>query len=264
MVQNVLLVWLDNNIDENNIDCRNTLSQLRGVVNTINTFIDGDQCIHFVNTITENNAYMIISGSLGQDIVPRIHDMFQVDSIFIFCNNKKSHEQWAKEWSEIKDVFTDISLICEALKKSAKQCEQNSISISFMATDDDVSKKNLDHLDPSFMYSQILKEILLTIEFQRQHIKEFINYFRDAFSNNDKELTNIKKFKREYYDQTPIWWYSYESFLYPMLNLALRRMDVDIIIKMGFFVNDLHRHIKQLHSEQFNRDNVNNSFTLYR
>ena len=109
---------------------------------------------------------MIISGALGQHIVPRVHNLTQVDSIFIFCSNKKRHEEWAKDWSKIKGVFTEIGSICDALKEAAQQCEQNSIAISFMATNDDISNKNLNQLDCSFMYTQIMKDILLTIEFE--------------------------------------------------------------------------------------------------
>jgi hypothetical protein len=90
MVQNVLLIWLDSNIDDNNEDCRNTVVQLRRIVNDINTFGDGDQCIQFIKTINDNKVCMIISGSLGEHIVPRVHNMSQVDSIFIFCGNKKT------------------------------------------------------------------------------------------------------------------------------------------------------------------------------
>ena len=133
MVQNVLLIWLDNNINVKNEDCRNTVTQLRRVVNDINTFTDGEECIQFIDTINDNNVCMIISGSLGQHIVPRVHNMSQVDSIFIFCGNKKHHEQWTKEWSKIKGVFTEITPICEALKQASQQCEQNAISISFVA-----------------------------------------------------------------------------------------------------------------------------------
>ena len=79
----------------------------------------------------------------------------------------------AKDWPKIKGVFTEITPICEALKKAAQQCEHNAISISFMATSGDVSKKNLDQLDCSFMYTQILKDILLTIKFEQKHIEEF-------------------------------------------------------------------------------------------
>jgi tetratricopeptide (TPR) repeat protein len=40
--------------------------------------------------------------------------------------------------------------------------------------------------------------------------------------------------------------------------------DVDIIIKMGFFIGDLHRHIEQLHEEQFGGHQNGKIFTVYR
>ena len=88
-VQNVLLIWLDSNIDNSNSDCQNTITQLRRVVNDINTFTNGEQCIEFLESIQDNNVCMIISGSLGPQIVPHVHKMSQVDSIFIFCSKKK-------------------------------------------------------------------------------------------------------------------------------------------------------------------------------
>jgi hypothetical protein len=108
IVQNVLFIWLDSNINDNNDDCRNTVSQLRHIVNDVNTFINGEECIEFINNMNEEKACMVISGSLGEHMVPRIHNMSQVDSIFIFCGNKKRHEQWVKDWSKVKGVFTHI------------------------------------------------------------------------------------------------------------------------------------------------------------
>jgi tetratricopeptide (TPR) repeat protein len=133
-----------------------------------------------------------------------------------------------------------------------------------MATGGDQTTKKLDQLDPSFMYTQIIKEILLTINFEQEHFAEFIQYCRDVLVDNEKELKNVKKLKRKYHNQTPVWWYTYECFLYPMLNRALRLMDVDLIIKMGFFIGDLHRHIDQLHKEQFTGNHSRKIFTVYR
>ncbi|CAF4224862.1 unnamed protein product, partial [Rotaria sordida] len=62
----------------------------------------------------------------------------------------------------------------------------------------------------------------------------------------------IKKVQREYRDHTPIWWYTAPYFMYSMLNRGLRQMDVDIILKMGFFIRHLHQHITDLHREQQN------------
>jgi hypothetical protein len=75
MVQNVLLIWLDNNIDDNSNDCRNTITQLRRAVNTINTFTDGEACIQFLEDMQNDKACMIISGALGHQIVSRVHNM---------------------------------------------------------------------------------------------------------------------------------------------------------------------------------------------
>ncbi|CAF1482965.1 unnamed protein product [Adineta steineri] len=258
-IQNVLLIWLDNNINENNADCDNTIKQLKRVVNNINTFTDGEECIEFIQTITNNKVCMIVSGSLGKYIVRHVHDMSQVHTIFIFCNNQEWHNQWTKEWPKIKGVFTDITSICEALKQTAHHCEQNAIPISFVAPN-----TKLDQLDPSFMYTQILKEILLTINFEDEHIKEFITYCREVFVENEYELHNIEKLERDYHDQRPVWWYTGQCFLYSMLNQALRLMDVDIILRMGFFINDLHRDIQQLHSEQFHGERSDKTFTVYR
>ncbi|CAF4232890.1 unnamed protein product, partial [Adineta steineri] len=258
-VQNVLLIWLDSNIDETNDDCQNTITKLRSVVNDINTYTNSGKCLEFIQTIVDNKACMIISGSLGQHIVPRVHNMFQVDSIFIFCGNKKYHEQWVKDWPKIKGVFTDITPICEALKEAAHQCEKNAIPMSFVGTN-----KKLDQLDPSFMYTQILKEILLTIKFNQKHIQDYLNYCRDALEGNTTEIENIKRLEGEYHNKAPIYWYTCQMFLYPMLNRALRLMDGDIITHMGFFIADLHRQIEQLHKEQYADTTTADTFTVYR
>ncbi|UJR23426.1 hypothetical protein I4U23_026431 [Adineta vaga] len=145
-IENVLLVWLDSNIDNNNEDCQNTMKHLRRIVNDLNIYTNGDQCIQFIETIETCKVCMIISGSLGQHIVPQVHNLSPIDSIFIFCGNKKQHEEWTKEWPKIKGVFTEIKHICEALKQAAQQCEQNAVSISFVP-----SSKNLNQLDPTFI-----------------------------------------------------------------------------------------------------------------
>ncbi|UJR12859.1 hypothetical protein I4U23_017033 [Adineta vaga] len=145
-VQNVVFIWLDSTIDGNNKDCQIIMAQLRRVVGDVNTYTDGEQCIQYIETIQDRKACMIMSGSLGEHLAPRIHDLTQVDSIFIFCGNKKHHEQWAKEWPKIKGVFTEIKPICDALKQAVQQCEQNAMSISFVK-----DSKNLDQLHPTFI-----------------------------------------------------------------------------------------------------------------
>jgi uncharacterized protein YoxC len=238
-MQNVLLIWLDNNIDNNNEDCRNTVTELRRVVNDIHKFTDVDQCIDFLTDNYNGKVIMVISRTLCQKMMSLIHDIVQLHTIFVMASNKNIHEQWAKELPKIKEVFTEISPLCEALKQVAQQCEHNAISMSFVTTNtDEASSKTLDRLDPSFMYTQILKEILLTIKFEGKHIKDFSDYCREVFVRDGHEPKQVDKLEREYHNKTPICWYTCESSLYSMLNRALRLMDVDIIVRMGFFIKD--------------------------
>ena len=265
MVQNDLLIWLDKNIDEqNNADCRNIINQLQRIVSRIKTFNKVDHAIDFLTDINNEKVFMIISGALCQYLVPLIHDVSVLDSIFIFCDNKNHHEQWVKKWSKIKGVFTEIKSVCRTLRV-ARQYAHNDMIISFMGTNRDaVSKRKLDELDCSFMYTQILKEILVTIHFDKQHIQEFTDFCLKLYDENDHQLANVRKFEQEYRNRTSIWWYSSPFFLYGMLNNALRLMDVDIIIKMGFFIHDLHCHIEQLHVEQFRGHQTGKIFIVYR
>ncbi|CAF4495892.1 unnamed protein product, partial [Rotaria sp. Silwood2] len=265
MVQNFLLVWLDSSIDpENNNDCKNTISKLKEVVSSVNTFTDADECIDFINDLKQDRVFMIVSGTLGQTTIPIIHEMLQLSTVFIFCANPVRHEEWAKKWPKIKGIFTDIALICKALQQAAQECDQNMILISFITTSSESSKQSLDQLDSSFMYTQIMKEILLTINFQQHHIDEFLTYCRDVFANNPNELYHVNELQQEYHKHLPIWWYTYDCFLHWMLNRSLRTMEARSIIRIGFFIRDLHDHIAKLHAQQFAGKSTSNSFIVYR
>jgi tetratricopeptide (TPR) repeat protein len=257
IVQNFHLVWLDGNIDEaNDADCRNSITKLQQVVNTVNTFTDADECIDKITDHMAEKTFMIVSATFSEIIIPIAHDIPQVVSIYIFCGNEDRHEQWVKQWPKVKGVFTDITPICEALKQATQDCDQNLVSISFV--------KTTDGLDSSFMYTQILKEILLTIDFEPVHFKEFLMYCREQLAGNTAELKNVDKLGKDYRRHLSVWWYTYNCFLYSMLNRALRTMEVELIIKMGFFVRDLHEHLTALHKEQFGGHDHFTSFTVYR
>jgi len=61
----------------------------------------------------------------------------------------------------------------------------------------------------------------------------------------------IDEFEKEYEKNKAIWWYTRASFIYGVLNKALRTMDFTILLIMGFYIQDLHRQIQILYSEQF-------------
>ncbi|CAF1137628.1 unnamed protein product [Adineta ricciae] len=250
MVQNYLLVWMDANIDEKDQDCHNTLTHLRSVVNDVYIYTQADTCLQFLNSIGGEKAFVITSGSFGQHLVPDIHDNPQVNAIYIFCGNKSENETWTKNWPKVKGVYTNVQEICEALTTGVKQHNQDSIAMSFVTVTGEASNENLNQLEPSFMYTQIFKKILLEMEHNNQAIKGLVSYCRQRFQGNFAEQSAIDEFEREYRPDKAIWWYTRECFIYKMLNQALRSLDGEVIINMGFFIHDLHKQIQHLHQEQ--------------
>jgi len=51
--------------------------------------------------------------------------------------------------------------------------------MSFIQIDQAISNENLNELEPSFMYTQIFKEILFEMEYNKQSIEEFIQVLRE-------------------------------------------------------------------------------------
>ncbi|UJR08326.1 hypothetical protein I4U23_012597 [Adineta vaga] len=165
---------------------------------------------------------MIISHAAYQNIIALIHDIAVISSILIWCRDQKRDEEWTKQWYKIKDVTMDISSICNCLKQIAPY-KPDGVPISFVPTNEDnMFDKSFCRLDPIFIYTQILKEILLTITFEQYQIKRFIDFCCSSFSDDDTRIATFKQIEENYHTRTPIWWYTSNSFLYQSLNHALR------------------------------------------
>ncbi|CAF4961017.1 unnamed protein product, partial [Rotaria sp. Silwood1] len=167
IIQNFLLIWLDENIDESSDDYLNSIKQLRRTINTIKTFHNANECIDYMSQVQNEKSFLIISGALCENVVPHIHDTTQLHSVYIFCRKQEKYEEWAKNWSKVKGVFTEITSVCDVVRQSARQCDQDDIGITGVSS--------LNQIEPSFMYTQLLKEIILEIDFDEQkEIKDLV------------------------------------------------------------------------------------------
>ena len=233
------------------------MKKLGQIVDTIHTYTNADKCISFINKKTKNETiFLIISGSLGEQIIGNIHDLNQIDSIYVFCGNVDRHKQWANHWTKIKGVFCDIRPLCQAVRNDARQTDRDSTSVQF------VHANNANYINPTFMYTTLFKEIILEVNYDQQSMDSLVRECSARYENNEQQLKIIQQFKNEYQSHTPVWWYTRECFLYHILNGALRTFEIDVILSMGIFIRDLHRRIEQLHSEQKHR--FHGEFTVYR
>ena len=266
ILQNNRLIWVDVNIREDDAHTKHTLEQLRTTVHQIDLFTQIDQCLQFLHKVKNEQVLIITSGSLGPKLSEKTHHLRQVVAIYIFCGNPDRHRSWATKWSKIRGVYNRIKPICEALQKAVKQTNEDLTPMSFItrsANSEGGSTDNLNRLEPSFMYTTLFKRILLNMEHTDDERKAIVKFCRTQYADQPKELALVEEFNRDYRPDRAIWWYTRHGFTYQLLNRALRLLESDIIVDMGFFIHDLHRQLEQLHREQFYAHH-DQPLTLYR
>ncbi|CAF4041944.1 unnamed protein product [Rotaria sp. Silwood1] len=206
IVQNFLILWLDEEIDESIDDYRNSIKHLQRIVNTIETFTDKDECVDYLSQLQNEKAFLIVSGTLCEAVVPHIHHMTQLYSIYVFCQIQPKYEEWVKDWYKVKGVFTEITPLSDSIRQSARHCDEDLIVIS--------AASSLNEIEPSFMYTQLFKEIILEIDFDaKKEINALVEYAHEKYAGNDEHSTMIEEFAREYQgnlegNNKPIWWYT--------------------------------------------------------
>ena len=99
--------------------------------------------------------------------------------------------------------------------------------------------------------SQWYHLFLLIICFQSQHSdkshKEMFDECRAYYRTNITTLKRIDEFQEDYNSSNAIREYTRDSFLYRIINHALRTQNMKIIRKLSPFISDLHSQIRQSH-----------------
>lgn len=109
------LLWLDASVNncQENVDAQH---QLRTSINFLRTFEEVDQCEAYIRSKSKDDRIILItSGRLGQIIVPQIHSLRTLSSIYVYCKDKKLNEAWANQYKKVSSfpmIAVDWSMDC--------------------------------------------------------------------------------------------------------------------------------------------------------
>jgi hypothetical protein len=102
------LLWLDAEVDSSR-ENQEAQNQLRNIINHLKTFDDESECEQYISTISpQDRVVLIVSGQLGRTIVPRIHHLRHIISIYVYCTDKQANEQWSKHFTKVFRLFSSI------------------------------------------------------------------------------------------------------------------------------------------------------------
>ena len=111
-------------------------------------------------------------------------------------------------------------------------------------------------MNGEFLQTQLLIDCLLRMKASDTDKDKLVALCKNLYEGNQYQQAIIDEFQYTYSSDQAIRWYTRNSFLYSLLNKALRAQDTDQLLLFHFFIRDIE---KQLRHHQYP-----SSVTLYR
>jgi hypothetical protein len=100
-------------------------------------------------------------------------------------------------------------------------------------------------LNGRFIHSLLIIDVFLRMESVETDKQELIKLCKKEYKDNETQLAILREFEENYSQKNALWWYTRESFLYRMLNKALRVQNIDVLFLFRFFIRDIHRSLER-------------------
>ena len=94
-----------------------------------------------------------------------------------------------------------------------------------------------------FIRSHLLIDCLLRIKDSSFDMEKFINLCEEEYKENKAELAVIHEFQQNYSANRALRWYTRQSFLFRMLNKALRTQNLEILFLFRFLIYDIQQQL---------------------
>ncbi len=187
------------------------INYLRNIIDHINIFSDLNECIDFLVKAMNYRIQLLISPIVKEEILSFVQNMNQVQNIYVLYDANFNNHDEINSGKIRYSSFENIETIGKILLEEKKQFD-NMVFTSV----------GVNQLDSSFMYSVLLKEILLELEYDDETAKQdFIDYCRYEHADNTATLRTINRFEDDYCQDRVIYWYSQPCFFFELLNRSL-------------------------------------------
>lgn len=183
-------------------------NKFRNLVNYIKLFDDSDDCIAFINSISNEKVIFIVSDSLGDPVVSRIQDLQQLFSIYVLCQTQEQADNWSTNQPKIHGINTNINEILQQIQNDIEIHEENFLTFTYSIINGNPKD------EPLFIMNQIIKEILLDTDEMIEAKKELIDFSQNEYENNFEQLKFIEQFQDNYQKENILEFYQKKSFLY--------------------------------------------------
>ena len=139
---------------------------------------------------------------------------------------------------QVVEVVTDLKDLTYQLRRNQRGKSQVEVAAQFYNCGQSTTE-----LNSQFVNFLLLIDVFTRMESHPEDKCLFVDYCRRNFRKK-MDLKFIDKFELDYSFKTAIHWYTRETFLYRLLNEALRKSNIEVLLLMRFFIADIYRQLQ--------------------
>ena len=211
------------------------INMLREINNYVIMHTDIDECVVRTQTIKKEKIIFVTTGKNVANILPRIEKIRQIDGIFIFSAKLNKYDQFKEK---IAGIFNDNNDMIVAIRKHIETIYKQLQALSFYRHYQRYIR-NLTDMSATFLWFHVFKDVVMKLSHDENAKKEMLDVSRNYYRDNVQELRRIDEFEQRYRSVDAIRWYTKNSFIYRLLNKALRTEDVEQMYAFRYFIQDL-------------------------
>ncbi|CAF0849017.1 unnamed protein product [Didymodactylos carnosus] len=129
---------------------------------------------------------------------------------------------------------------------------------------DPFGKQNHTTDDSDWTWWKGLIDVLCYLPYPKDYCQKFVSSLKAYYAGNTAQIRVLEEFEQYYSRDRTIWYYTRDTFLYRLMNKALRQRNIELTFLFGFFLQDMYRQLNCEH-KMFKLANLENPvFNVYR
>ena len=222
-------------------ESQHLFNQLSKIVaqNIIQSFNDTKSALKFFRSLHETDIFVIISGTLGHQHAHEFLVVPEIIGVYIYCMDEDKHLKWSERTAKIRCVVSNPEELFIRLHNDIKQ-----LSSRWPVGEKSFQKAASHAAQWYHLFLLIIGHCSRDID---SSYEEMFDECRAYYKNNTHMLKEIDRFALSYKPENVIYEYTRDSFIYRILNHALRVQDLEIIRKFSPVIRDLHVQLHKYH-----------------
>ncbi|CAF1458392.1 unnamed protein product [Adineta ricciae] len=207
-----------------------------------------DEVLHKLNELRQIVDYIKLINNIEQALqfirpANKIHSLENVRSIYIYEQEQQCHVQWTSEYTKIREIYIDWKLLLNALRSDVEQYLHEEKHGIFS----EIGRDNYTSDIYTFSWWNYVISLICHLSYSKYSYENFLVTLREYYQGKEVEMKILDEFERDYSSDTAIRWYTRNTFLYLVINKALRQKNIEVIFLFAFLIKDIYNQLKRQH-----------------